>query len=37
MNPIRPVSTLRRWLESDLLVLVGCLCAIPIGLLLAAR
>lgn len=35
MKPLRPVSLLRFWLESDLLVLIGCLCAIPAGLLLA--
>ncbi len=35
MKPIRPVSGLRRFLQSDQLVLIACLCAIPAGVLIA--
>lgn len=35
MKPVRPVSPFRRWLDSDALVLVACLCAIPAGVLIA--
>ncbi len=35
VKPVSPVSVVRRWLDSDQLVLIACLCAIPAGVLLA--
>jgi hypothetical protein len=35
MKPVSPVSPLRQWLDSDRLVLLACLCAIPAGVLIA--
>jgi hypothetical protein len=35
MKPVNPVSPLKRWLDSDTLVLVACLFAIPAGVLIA--